>query len=123
MGRSIRVAPRWRDPPVDRGRPVAGVRVPARRGGLTDAALPGCMFVVDDGGERTHAPGHMPTAYAHHPRADRWARLPDPPEDARGLGGNAAIGGQLIPPNGRITLGGGSGSDAVRVYQHSLRCE
>ena len=123
MGRSIRVAPRWRDPPVDHGRLVAGVRVPARRGGLTDAVLPGCMFVVDDGRERTHVPGHTPSACAHHPRADGRARLPDPPEGAHGLGGNAAIGGRLIPPHGRITLGGGAGSDAARVYQPAMRCE
>ena len=61
--------------------------------------------------------------YAYDPRADRWTTLPDLPIGVHGLKGSAVIGGRIFLPEGGITLGGNSGTNAMQVYRPTMRCE
>jgi hypothetical protein len=100
-----------------------GAPLPAPRGGITGAAVGGCMFVFGGEGERTHVLGLTPHAYAYDPRADHWTQLPDLPIAVHGLKGSAVIGGRIFLPGGGITLGGNSGTNAMQVYRPTISCE
>ena len=100
-----------------------GAPLPAPRGGVTGAAVAGCMFVFGGEGEPTHVLGLTPTTYGYDPRADRWTRLPDLPIAVHGLKGSAVIDGRIFLPGGGITLGGNSGTNAMQVYRPTMRCE
>ncbi|MDQ3144257.1 MAG: PDZ domain-containing protein [Pseudomonadota bacterium] len=100
-----------------------GAPLPAPRGGITGAAHAGCMFVFGGEGERTHVLGLTPNTYGYDPRANRWTKLPDLPIAIHGLKGSAVIGGRIFLPGGGITLGGNSGTNAMQVYQPTMRCE
>jgi N-acetylneuraminic acid mutarotase len=100
-----------------------GAPLPAPRGGITGAAVAGCMFVFGGEGERTHVLGLTPNTYGYDPRSDRWTKLPDLPIAVHGLKGSAVIGGRIFLPGGGITLGGNSGTNAMQVYRPTMRCE
>jgi N-acetylneuraminic acid mutarotase len=102
---------------------TTGAPLPAPRGGITGAALAGCMFVFGGEGERTNVLGLTPTTYRYDPRADRWTQLPDLPIAVHGLKGSAVIGGRIFLPGGGITLGGNSGTNAMQVYRPTISCE
>ncbi|HZV84621.1 MAG TPA: kelch repeat-containing protein [Brevundimonas sp.] len=99
-----------------------GAPLPAPRGGVTGAALNGCMFVFGGEGEPTHVLGLTPNTYAWDPRADRWTQLPDLPIAVHGLKGSAVIDGRIFLPGGGITLGGNSGTNAMQVYRPTMTC-
>ncbi|MFN3944711.1 MAG: kelch repeat-containing protein [Allosphingosinicella sp.] len=100
-----------------------GAPLPAPRGGITGAALGGCMFVFGGEGEPNHVLNLTPHTYAYDPRADRWTQLADLPIAVHGLKGSAVIGGRIFLPGGGITLGGNSGTNAMQVYRPAMRCE
>jgi hypothetical protein len=100
-----------------------GAPLPAPRGGITGAALAGCMFVFGGEGEPKHVLGLTPNTYGYDPRSDRWTKLPDLPIAVHGLKGSAVIGGRIFLPGGGITLGGNSGTNAMQVYRPAMRCE
>jgi N-acetylneuraminic acid mutarotase len=99
-----------------------GAPLPAPRGGITGAALAGCMFVFGGEGERGHVLGLTPSTYGYDPRANRWTRLPDLPIAIHGLKGSAVIGGRIFLPGGGITIGGNSGTNAMQLYRPTMRC-
>jgi hypothetical protein len=100
-----------------------GAPLPAPRGGITGAALGGCMFVFGGEGERSHVLGMTPNTYGYDPRADRWTRLADLPIGVHGLKGSAVIDGRIFLPGGAVTWGGNTGTNAVQVYRPQMRCE
>ncbi len=108
--------------PVTR-RWTQGAPLPAPRGGITGAALGGCMFVFGGEGDMGHVLGLTPTAYGYDPRADRWTRLPDLPIAVHGLKGSAVIGDRIFLPGGAITVGGNTGTNAMQLYRPTMRCE
>jgi len=100
-----------------------GAPLPAPRGGITGAALNGCMFVFGGEGERSHVLGLTPNTYGYDPRANRWTQLPNLPIAVHGLKGAAVINGRIFLPGGGITLGGNSGTNAMQVYRPTMRCD
>jgi N-acetylneuraminic acid mutarotase len=100
-----------------------GAPLPAPRGGVTGAALGGCMFVFGGEGERTHVLGLTPNTYGYDPRTNRWTQLPNLPIAVHGLKGSAVIDGRIFLPGGGITLGGNSGTNAMQIYRPTMRCE
>ena len=100
-----------------------GAPLPAPRGGITGAVHAGCLYVFGGEGEREHVLGLTPTAYVYDPRANRWSRLPDLPIGVHGLKGSAVIGRRIFLPGGAITIGGNTGTNAVQVYNPTMRCE
>lgn len=99
-----------------------GAPLPAPRGGITGAALNGCLFVFGGEGEPTHVLGLTPNTYGYHPGEDRWTQLPDLPIAVHGLKGAAVIDGRIFLPGGGITLGGNSGTNAMQVYRPTMSC-
>ena len=100
-----------------------GAPLPAVRGGITGAALGGCMFVFGGEGERTHVLGLTPDTYGYDPRANRWTKLPDLPIAVHGLKGSAVVGDRIFLPGGGLTLGGDSPTNALQIYRPTMRCE
>jgi N-acetylneuraminic acid mutarotase len=99
-----------------------GAPIPAPRGGITGAAVSGCMFVFGGEGERTNVLGLTPDTYGYDPRANRWTKLPDLPIAVHGLKGSAVIGGRIFLPGGGLTLGGDAPANVMQVYQPTMRC-
>ena len=99
-----------------------GAPLPAPRGGITGAALGGCMFVFGGEGERTNVLGLTPNTYGYDPRADRWTKLPDLPIAVHGLKGSAVVGGRIFLPGGGLTLGGDAPTNVMQIYRPSMRC-
>ncbi len=100
-----------------------GAPMPAPRGGITGAALAGCMFVFGGEGDPKHVLGLTPNTYGYDPRTDRWTTLPNLPIAVHGLKGSAVIDGRIFLPGGGITLGGNSGTNAMQVYRPTMSCE
>ena len=100
-----------------------GAPLPAPRGGITGAALGGCMFVFGGEGERNHVFGMTPNTYGYDPRANRWTKLADLPIGVHGLKGSAVIEGRIFLPGGAVTWGGNTGTNAMQVYRPTMRCE
>jgi hypothetical protein len=100
-----------------------GAPLPAPRGGITGAAVAGCMFVFGGEGERTHVLGLTPNTYGYDPPRRQMDETSGPPDRVHGLKGSAVIGGRIFLPGGGITLGGNSGTNAMQVYRPTMRCE
>ncbi|MDO1558888.1 kelch repeat-containing protein [Brevundimonas sp. 2R-24] len=100
-----------------------GADMPAPRGGVTGAAVNGCLFVFGGEGERTDVMGLTANTYGYDPRADRWTELAPLPIAVHGLKGSAVIGGRILLPGGAVTIGGNTGTNAMQVYRPTMRCD
>jgi hypothetical protein len=100
-----------------------GAPLPAPRGGITGAALAGCMYVFGGEGERAHVLGLTPDTYGYDPQANRWTKLPDLPIAVHGLKGSAVVDGRIFLPGGGLTLGGDAPTNVMQVYRPTMRCE
>ena len=99
-----------------------GAPLPAPRGGITGAAVGGCMFVFGGEGERSHVLGLTPNTYGYDPRADRWTKLPDLPIAVHGLKGSAVVGGRVYLPGGGLTMGGDAPTNVMQIYRPTMKC-
>jgi hypothetical protein len=99
-----------------------GAPLPAPRGGITGAALGGCMFVFGGEGDRTNVLGLTSDTYGYDPRADRWTKLPNLPIAVHGLKGSAVVGDRIFLPGGGLTLGGDAPTNVLQIFRPTMRC-